>query len=85
MWCISNSGRSPEISSSRQYGCVVTHPPTAARIGPREATALHRALPDFFRRLPTWSHFVLSDYENFEPLIKQEADAGGSSITARRR
>jgi 23S rRNA (guanine2445-N2)-methyltransferase / 23S rRNA (guanine2069-N7)-methyltransferase len=63
-----------ELLSSRKYGCVVTNPPYGMRVGDeREATELYRDMPLVLRRLPTWSHFVLTARDDFEQLIGQQA------------
>ena len=63
------------LLSKRPYGCVVTNPPYAERMGTSsEVGELYRAMPEVLRRLKTWSHFILTAYPNFEGLIGQEAD-----------
>ena len=64
-----------ELSSKRQYGSLVTNPPYAHKLGTdREVTALYRTMPDVLRRLPTWSHGILTAYRGFEQLVGQDAD-----------
>lgn len=64
-----------ELSSSKHYGCVITNPPYGVRLGEeREIAALYRSIPDVLRRLPTWSHFLLSARDDFEQLVGQPAD-----------
>ena len=64
-----------ELSSKRQYGCLVTNPPYAHKLGTdREVTALYRTMPDVLRRLPTWSHGILTAHRGFEQLVGQDAD-----------
>lgn len=63
-----------DLSSSRDYGCVICNPPYGIRVGDeRESIALHRRLPEVLRRLPTWSHYVLTARGDFEKLIGQQA------------
>ena len=63
-----------ELSSKRPYGCVICNPPYGERLGESaEALALHRAMPDVFRRLKTWSFFILTALTDFEALIGQSA------------
>jgi len=63
-----------ELSSKRSYGCVICNPPYGERLGrSAEALALHRAMPDVFRRLKTWSFFVLTALPDFEAVIGQSA------------
>ena len=63
-----------ELSSQRPHGCVICNPPYGERLGvSAEAHALHRAMPDVFRRLPTWSFFILTALPDFESVIGQSA------------
>jgi 23S rRNA (guanine2445-N2)-methyltransferase / 23S rRNA (guanine2069-N7)-methyltransferase len=63
-----------ELASKRQYGCVICNPPYGERLGETaEALALHRAMPDIFRRLKTWSFFILTALPDFEAVIGQSA------------
>ena len=64
-----------DLSSSRNYGCVVTNPPYGVRMGEDEEIAeLYRSMPDVLRRLKTWSHFILSARPDLEQLVGQTAD-----------
>lgn len=64
-----------QLSSKRRFGCLICHPPQLRQPGPdRELDELHRALPNVFRRLPTWSHYVLTGYPRFEHVIGKPAD-----------
>ena len=63
-----------ELSSKRPYGCVICNPPYGERMGgSAEALALHRAMPDIFRRLKTWSFFILTALPDFEAVVGQSA------------
>jgi 23S rRNA G2445 N2-methylase RlmL/23S rRNA G2069 N7-methylase RlmK/C1962 C5-methylase RlmI len=64
-----------EVSSTREYGCLITNPPYGGRSGEeQEVREVYRALPEVFRRLPTWSFFVLTARRDFEKIAGQEAD-----------
>jgi 23S rRNA (guanine2445-N2)-methyltransferase / 23S rRNA (guanine2069-N7)-methyltransferase len=64
-----------EVSSAREYGCLVTNPPYAGRSGEEEEVReLYRAMPGIFRKLPTWSFFILTSRRDFEVVAGQEAD-----------
>jgi 23S rRNA (guanine2445-N2)-methyltransferase / 23S rRNA (guanine2069-N7)-methyltransferase len=64
-----------ELSSSRNYGCVVTNPPYGVRMGEEEEIErLYRSMPEVLRRLKTWSHFILSARPDLEQLVGQTAD-----------
>ncbi len=63
-----------ELSSKRQFGCLITNPPYGQRLGEqRELESLYRSFPEVLRKLPTWSHFILTSYPNFEALVQREA------------
>jgi 23S rRNA (guanine2445-N2)-methyltransferase / 23S rRNA (guanine2069-N7)-methyltransferase len=64
-----------ELTSSRQYGCVITNPPYGVRMGEEaEIEELYRSMPDVLRRLKTWSHFILTAHPDFERLVGQQSD-----------
>lgn len=64
-----------ELSSPKNYGCVVTNPPYGERMGrDDEIVALYKSMPGVLRRLKTWSHFILSSRDDFEQLVGQQAD-----------
>ena len=63
------------LLSKRPYGCLVTNPPYAERMGTSsEVGELYRVMPEVLRRLKTWSHFILTAYPDFEGLVGQKAD-----------
>ncbi|MEM9186358.1 MAG: class I SAM-dependent methyltransferase [Planctomycetota bacterium] len=60
--------------SRREHGCLFANPPYGERIGdPREVERLYQSFPDVLRRLPTWSHYVLTAWPDFEPIVGQRA------------
>ena len=64
-----------DLSSPRDYGCIITNPPYGERLGEREEVAdLYRLIPDVLRRLPTWSHYIITSHPDFEKIIGQKAD-----------
>lgn len=64
-----------DLSSERQFGCLVTNPPYAERMGTAaEVDELYRDMPDVLRRLKTWSVFIFTGYPDFETLAGQKAD-----------
>jgi 23S rRNA (guanine2445-N2)-methyltransferase / 23S rRNA (guanine2069-N7)-methyltransferase len=64
-----------ELTSSRNYGCVITNPPYGVRMGEEaEIEELYRSIPNVLRRLKTWSHFILTAHPDFERLVGQQAD-----------
>ncbi len=63
------------LTSARQFGCLITNPPYARRMGQeREVRALYESMPEIFRRLKTWSFYVLTAEADFEELLGQAAD-----------
>jgi 23S rRNA (guanine2445-N2)-methyltransferase / 23S rRNA (guanine2069-N7)-methyltransferase len=69
------AGHAQAVRSSRRFGCLITNPPYGGRIGDRdELDQLYAALPLIFRRLPTWSHYVLTAYGGFERVVGRTAD-----------
>ena len=64
-----------ELTSKRRFGCVITSPPydPHPRAG-REQWERFRVFPDVLRRLPTWSHFILTPFPEFERVVGQEAN-----------
>ncbi|MEZ6073716.1 MAG: bifunctional 23S rRNA (guanine(2069)-N(7))-methyltransferase RlmK/23S rRNA (guanine(2445)-N(2))-methyltransferase RlmL [Pirellulales bacterium] len=64
-----------DLTSKREYGCVIANPPYGARLGEKEEVAsLHRTIPEVLRALPTWSHYILTAQPEFEKLIGKTAD-----------
>jgi 23S rRNA (guanine2445-N2)-methyltransferase / 23S rRNA (guanine2069-N7)-methyltransferase len=63
-----------DLASRRHYGCVITNPPYAQRMGEwDDVRALYEELPLVLRRLPDWSHFILTAFPDFEKIVGQEA------------
>lgn len=64
-----------QLASQRKYGCLVTNPPYGERLGEQwEWRELYESIPVVLRTLPTWSHFIITSYPDFELLIQREAD-----------
>lgn len=64
-----------DLTSSKKYGCIITNPPYGERMSTREeVSAVYQSIPGVLRRLPTWSHYVLSSHRGFEQLVGQRAD-----------
>ncbi|MCC6228252.1 MAG: bifunctional 23S rRNA (guanine(2069)-N(7))-methyltransferase RlmK/23S rRNA (guanine(2445)-N(2))-methyltransferase RlmL [Phycisphaerales bacterium] len=63
-----------DLQSKAEYGCIVTNPPYGERMGEDEAIErLYRSFPDVLRRLPTWSHHILTARLDLEQLVGQPA------------
>jgi 23S rRNA (guanine2445-N2)-methyltransferase / 23S rRNA (guanine2069-N7)-methyltransferase len=64
-----------QLETSRPFGCLITNPPYGLRSGEqREVQDLYRSMPEIFRRLDSWSIYVLTAAKNFEALLGQTAD-----------
>jgi len=64
-----------ELTSNREYGCVICNPPYGLRLGEEEhVRELYRSLPLVLRHLPTWSHFILSARKDLEKTVGRAAD-----------
>ena len=63
------------LQSSREYGCLITNPPYGQRVGEEDVVEeLYRQMPLVLRKLPTWSHYILTSYKEFETLLGRKAD-----------
>lgn len=64
-----------EVSSKRKYGCIIANPPYGERIGEADEVAeLYESLPLVLRRFPTWSHYILTSWSDFEKIVGQPAN-----------
>jgi 23S rRNA (guanine2445-N2)-methyltransferase / 23S rRNA (guanine2069-N7)-methyltransferase len=64
-----------ELRAKAEYGCIITNPPYGERMGAdAEIEELYKTFPIVLRRLPTWSHYILSSRPDLEALVGQRAD-----------
>jgi len=64
-----------DLTSKRQFGCVITNPPYGERMGEtRELRELYEQVPIVLRRLPSWSHYILTAYPELETIVGRPAD-----------
>ena len=64
-----------DLTSKREFGCLICNPPYGRRLEEqRDVERLLATFPDVLRRLPTWSHFILSASSRFESILGQRAD-----------
>ena len=64
-----------DLTSQREYGCLISNPPYGLRMGRTdEVESLYQAMPLVLRRLPTWSHYILTAHPDFESLVGRPAD-----------
>lgn len=63
-----------ELTSKREYGCIVTNPPYGERLEDQERLLrLYRSIPGIMQRLPTWSLFLITNMPKFEAIIQKSA------------
>ncbi|OEH85680.1 N-6 DNA methylase [Desulfuribacillus stibiiarsenatis] len=64
-----------EMQTKKKYGYIICNPPYGERLGEiDEMYALYKEMGQVFRKLDTWSHFILTGYENFESAFGKKAD-----------
>ena len=73
-----------DLNSSRKHGCLITNPPYGERLSELyDVQHLYESMPDVLRRLPTWSHYILTSFNNFESLLERRADRRRKLYNAR--
>ena len=64
-----------EFSSAQKFGCIITNPPYGERMGSKnDIVPLYTEMGEVFRRLDSWSYFVITAYEEFEKVFRKKAD-----------
>lgn len=64
-----------ELSHSKKYGFVITNPPYGERLEEKKnLPALYREMGEAFKRLDSWSEYVITAYEDAEKYIGRKAD-----------
>ena len=64
-----------ELSHPKKYGFVITNPPYVERLEEKkDLPALYRAFGDSFRRLDSWSAYMITSYEDAERYFGRKAD-----------
>lgn len=72
-----------DLRSKGEYGCLIANPPYGQRLGDIQGLRqLYRSIPEVLSRLPTWSHFILTSYPDFESVIGREASRRRKLYTA---
>jgi putative N6-adenine-specific DNA methylase len=57
------------------YGILITNPPYGSRLASKEnLEGLYEEMKKIFRRLKTWSKYVITDEEKLEKYLKMDAD-----------
>ena len=63
------------LNHPKKYGFVITNPPSGERLEEKAALpALYGEIGEAFRRLDSWSCFVLTSYDQAEKYIGRKAD-----------
>ena len=63
-----------QLRSKREYGCIITNPPYGERLNEvRRLKPLYQSFPHVLQRLPTWSHFIITNMPRFEAILQKRA------------
>ncbi len=63
-----------ELSSGKNYGKIICNPPYGERLGElEEAKKIYKEMGETFKKLDTWSFYILTSYEHFEKLFGRRA------------
>lgn len=64
-----------ELSSNKKYGFIITNPPYGERLSDKdELPILYKEMGQVFKKLDTWSYFIISSYEDAQKYIGRKAD-----------
>ena len=64
-----------ELNHPKKYGFVITNPPYGERLEEKEALpGLYRVFGESFRRLDSWSAYMITSYEETEKYFGRKAD-----------
>lgn len=64
-----------DLTSTIDYGCIITNPPYGERLGEaEEVEAVYRIMGKTFANLGTWSNYILTSYKGFERHFGRRAD-----------
>lgn len=64
-----------EFRPAEAYGCMISNPPYGERLGEqKDVERLYRGMDEIFRRLPTWSLYILSAFPSFERDVQKRPD-----------
>lgn len=63
------------IKTDEKYGCIICNPPYGERMGElKEVENLYKKMGQVFRKLDTWSYYIITSHPNFEKLFGKKAD-----------
>lgn len=64
-----------ELSSKDHYGFIVTNPPYGERLSDHKSVeGLYKEMGKVFKKLDTWSFYIITSHEEFEKLFGRRAD-----------
>ena len=64
-----------ELHHSKKYGFVITNPPYGERLeDKKDLPQLYTQIGEAFRRLDSWSEYLITSYEDAEKYIGRKAD-----------
>lgn len=64
-----------DLSHPKKYGFIITNPPYGERLeDKKDLPELYRAFGESFRRLETWSAYMITSYEDAERYFGRRAD-----------
>lgn len=64
-----------ELSSADKYGFIVTNPPYGERLqDTKSVEPLYKDMGNVFKKLDTWSFYIITAHEGFEKLFGRRAD-----------
>ena len=63
------------LESDREYGFILTNPPYGERLEEKETLpAIYSAFGCCFAKMPTWSAYLITSYEDTERYVGRKAD-----------
>ena len=64
-----------DLSHPKKYGFVITNPPYGERLNEKETLpALYREFGESFKKLDSWSAYMITSYEDAERYFGRKAD-----------
>ena len=64
-----------ELSHPKKYGFIITNPPYGERLEEKVALpALYKDIGETFKKLDTWSYYIITSYEDAERYIGRKAE-----------
>ncbi len=63
-----------ELSTKKNYGKIICNPPYGERLSElKEVERLYKEMGKIFKKLDTWSFYILTAHENFEKIFGKKA------------